>query len=293
MDEICASCGITAGDDISLKKCNACKSVRYCSVNCQKEHRPQHKRDCKKRSAELRDELLFKQPESSHNGDCPICLLPLPLDTDQCTISTCCSKVVCDGCKVANANREEEENLKRVCPFCRTPRPSTQAEFDRNKNRRMKANDPVAIREKGKRYYIEGDYGGAIEFWIKAAGKGDIESHYLLSDLYREGKGVEKDEKKQIYHLEEAAIGGHPGARLILGRHEGINGRIERAVKHFIIAANQGLDTAVKTLKDFYAAGVVSKEDFAAALRAYQAAVDATKSPQRDDADAFRARGIY
>ena len=98
---------------------------------------------------------------------------------------------------------------------------------------------------------------------------------------------------KFTIYLEEAAIGGHPGARLILGRHEGINGRIERAVKHFIIAANQGLDTAVKTLKDFYAAGVVSKEDFAAALRAYQAAVDATKSPQRDDADAFRARGIY
>jgi len=37
-------------------------------------------------------------------------------------------------------------------------------------------------------------------------------------------------------------------------------------------------------LKESYPDGLVSKEDFAAALRAYQAALDATKSPQRDKA---------
>ncbi len=31
--------------------------------------------------------------------------------------------------------------------------------------------------------------------------------------------------------------------------------------------------------------GLVSKEEFAAALRAHQAAVDATKSPQREEAE--------
>eukprot|EP00984_Skeletonema_dohrnii_P005111 scaffold1799_cov134-Skeletonema_dohrnii-CCMP3373.AAC.1 len=70
-DEImmcCASCGTAQADDIQLKTCTACKSVRYCSVKCQKEHRPQHKRACKKRAAELRDELLFRQPESSHEA---------------------------------------------------------------------------------------------------------------------------------------------------------------------------------------------------------------------------------
>jgi len=39
-------------------------------------------------------------------------------------------------------------------------------------------------------------------------------------------------------------------------------------------------------LKTCYAAGKVSKEDFTAALRAHQAAVDATKSPQREAANA-------
>ncbi|KAK1734131.1 hypothetical protein QTG54_015134 [Skeletonema marinoi] len=64
----------------ALKNCTACYLVKYCSVQCQKEHRKQHKRDCKKRAAEIRDELLFKQPESTHLGDCPICMIPLPLD---------------------------------------------------------------------------------------------------------------------------------------------------------------------------------------------------------------------
>ena len=76
---LCASCGTAEGDDIKLKKC-ACHLVKYCSVACQKAHRPKHKKECKKRAAELKDEILFKQPESSHLGDCPICCLPLPID---------------------------------------------------------------------------------------------------------------------------------------------------------------------------------------------------------------------
>jgi TPR repeat protein len=49
--------------------------------------------------------------------------------------------------------------------------------------------------------------------------------------LSPEGNGVEKDEKKELHHLEEAAIAGHPVARHNLGCYEGMNGRMERAVK--------------------------------------------------------------
>jgi len=41
----CASCGIAEVDDIKLKDCNDCKSVRYCSDTCQREHRPNHVQD--------------------------------------------------------------------------------------------------------------------------------------------------------------------------------------------------------------------------------------------------------
>jgi hypothetical protein len=41
---------------------------------------------------------------------------------------------------------------------------------------------------------------------------------------------------------------------------------------------------AIERLKDCYKEGLVSKDHFAAALRAHKAAVDATKSPQMEEA---------
>src|SRR5210317_1387526 len=74
-DEVCASCGMKALDNIKLKEC-ACSLVKYCSDKCQKIHGPEHETVCKKRLAELRDKELFTQPKSSHLGECPICCLP-------------------------------------------------------------------------------------------------------------------------------------------------------------------------------------------------------------------------
>eukprot|EP00984_Skeletonema_dohrnii_P009890 scaffold3803_cov95-Skeletonema_dohrnii-CCMP3373.AAC.2 len=103
----CASCGIEEDDDVKLKKC-ACKYVRYCSVKCQKNHRPQHKKECTKRVADLRDKILFKQPERSHHGDCPICMLPFQLDAMKASVTTCCSKKICIGCNYAYCFKKKE-----------------------------------------------------------------------------------------------------------------------------------------------------------------------------------------
>eukprot|EP00984_Skeletonema_dohrnii_P037318 scaffold39302_cov172-Skeletonema_dohrnii-CCMP3373.AAC.1 len=142
----------------------------------------------------------------------------------------------------------------------------------------------------GMKHYEDEDYNTAFEYCTKAAKMGDVDAHNSLSIWYREGKGVEKDEKKEVYHLEQAAIGGHPTARWNLACHEGINGRFDRAVKHWIIGANLGCDRSIQMLKECYP-GDVSKEDFAAALRAHYAAVNATKSPQREEAARFDATG--
>ena len=54
-------------------------------------------------------------------------------------------------------------------------------------------------------------------------------------------------------------------------------------MKHLIIAANLGHDNSIQMLKSCYTSGAVSKEDFAAALRA-----EAMKSPQRELASKTR-----
>ena len=284
----CASCGKPENDDINLRKCTACHLVRYCGVKCQKEHRPKHKKECRKRAAELRDELLFKQPDSSHLGDCPICFSPLSLDPEKSTMMPCCGKLICIGCDYSNQKREAAEGrIERTCPFCRHLRPKSKGEAQKILMKRVEANDPVALRRVGSLRSDEGDYNGAFEYFTKAAKLSDVLAHYQLSWSYKEGEGVEKDEKKEVYHLEQAAIGGHPSARYNLGCHAWENGQSERAIRHFIIAASLGDDDSMEAVKTLFKEdGVVSKDDFASTLRAHHAAVDAMKSPQREAAEA-------
>ena len=283
----CASCGIAEIDDIKLKDCDGCDLARYCSDECKGEHKSEHEEDCKKRAAELRDELLFKQPEGSHLGDCPICSLPLPLESKKSAMYFCCSKVICNGCNYANQMREVEMRLQQSCPFCRKPLPETDEEENEQIMKRVEANDPVAIRHQGGERHNKGDYHSAFEYWTKAAAMGNVWAHHNLAVLYHDGKGVEKNEGEEVYHLEEAAIGGHPQARCELGCRAGLKGNFERAVKHWIIAATQGHDESIKWLMKAFKEGVVIKDDLDSALRAYQAAVEATKSPQRELADEF------
>jgi len=197
----------------------------------------------------------------------------------------CCTKLICDGCVYANYLCKREELLDAACPFCRHPAPKNEEEIHLHNMKRVEAKDPVAMQQLGIKHYDEEDYDRSFEYWTKAAELGDVGAHLLLSLLYQNGYGVEKDETKLIYHLEEAAIGGHPTARYNLVRHEERANRIDRAVRHFIIAASLGYDDSLQALKKCYANGDISKEEFAAALRAHQAAVDATKSPQREAAE--------
>eukprot|EP00986_Skeletonema_menzelii_P005098 scaffold1801_cov79-Skeletonema_menzelii.AAC.5 len=231
------------------------------------------------------DIILFQQPESSHLGDCPICILPLPLDTKKSMMQSCCTTMICIGCYYASIKCKVETKIgERTCPFCRQPEPRGAAEIEGYKKKRIEVNDPVAMLEAGKRCYHQGDYENALDYFNKAAKLDEAEAHYCLSFMYRDGTGVNRDMGKKLQHLEEAAIGGHPKARHNLGVYEMNRERIERAVKHFTIATNNGHDDSVKALGELRAAGHVSKEDYELALRAYQAAVDSSNSPQREEA---------
>ena len=151
--------------------------------------------------------------------------------------------------------------------------------------KRVEKNDPVAMTQMGTERHKEGDYSSAFEYYTKAAELGDAMAHYKLAHLYCEGEGVQKDERKALYHWEEAAISGHPYARLNLAVIEIENGRPERGEKHFIIAANLGDEKSMKQLWKCFSMGHVSKDDLSVTLRKHHAAVNATKSPQRKAAE--------
>lgn len=171
--------------------------------------------------------------------------------------------------------RQLEQSQESRCPFCRKPAPKTMAESWLNVMKRVEANDPLAMKTMGAQRYCEGDYGSAFEYYTKAA-VSHFGAHFQLSNMYREGQGVEKDLKKELYHAEQAAIGGHPVARY---KH---HGRMDRAVKHYMIAASLGDHNSLEALKQSYKEGLVTKEDFAAALRAHQTAIQQKVHKERE-----------
>ena len=116
-------------------------SVKYCNAKCQRNHWPKHKKKCKQRAAELRDEALFKDPPAKE--ECPICFLPMPNKLISCITLpdatvlsvpiydyadangrlanmatkeyySCCGKSICGGC--VDSFRKSGNDGK--CPFC-------------------------------------------------------------------------------------------------------------------------------------------------------------------------------
>ena len=300
----CANCGVKEGDGdgVKLKQCSACHLVRYCSVKCQKEHRPKHKRECKRRMAEMRDEILFKQPEGTHCGDCQICCLPMSISFGAKSIganpvsTACCCNFLCKGCQVAMLIRETP-GRRMTCPFCRGPIPNSMAEAELYEKGRIAVDDPHAIYRAGTIASDRGDYRAAFEHYSRAAELGEVEAHFQLGNLYSRGEGVEKDKTKAGFHYEKAALAGHPVARCILGKNEVIKDLMleihpERGIKHLMIAAKQGDNNALGSLKDLYKNNFLRKDELVTSLRGHQAAADAMKSPQREMAASRSREGV-
>jgi len=280
-------------DEIKLEECDGCDLVKYCSDKCREEHREQHHEDCKRRAKQLHDKRLFTQPNGTHRGECPICFLPIPLEMDKYIFMSCCGQMICNGCCYAHLMSNIHDFVKaKTCLFCRTPA-SDEEEYKKRTQERIEANDPGVLSCRGSECHQAGEYDKALEYFTKAAEFGDAEAHFQLGYIYWEGEGVEKDEEKKVYHWEKAAIGGHHLARYNLAFLEEKNGNAEIAAKHFIIAAKLGYGKSMKALLKFYKNGSITKEEYGTTLRTHQAAINATKSAQRDAAEKARSEGTW
>ena len=85
----------------------------------------------------------------------------------------------------------------------------------------------------------------------------------------------------------------HIIARHNLGGLEYQSGNLDRALKHFMIAAGGGYKTSLSAIQEMFKRGVATKEDYAKALRAYQAYLGEIKSVQRNEAAAFSEEYKY
>jgi len=283
---VCANCG-KEGSDIN-NTCNKCNSVMYCNAACKKKHKNKHKKQCERIVAALHEEALFKQPPTLE--DCPICFQLLPSHEKGSIYKSCCGKTICSGCWYANVLIDIK---KQLCAFCRTQAPKTEKESRRRIIKRIEAGDAVAIYNLGCDYTngTDGypiDYIKALELFQRAGELvGHAPSYYNIGNAYRfGGRGVEVDRKKAINNWELAAMGGDVQARHNLGCEEEVQGNMNRAIKHWIIAVKSGNTCSLDAIKDLCTVGQATKEDYSTALQAYQAYLKEIKSAQRDRAAA-------
>jgi TPR repeat protein len=245
-----------------------------------------HKKECKKRAAELKDEALFKKKPPPID-DCPICMLPIPTNAGiEAQYQACCGKTICAGCmdEILEADNGD------LCPFCRTPGPTSHAELVERVKKRAEGDDAEAMNILGG-YYSDGmmglpqDYGKGIELYTRAANLGCTRAYGNVGYSYQNGLGVERDEKKATHYYELAAMGGDAGARANLGVTEAYAGNFDRAVKHWMISAGAGDDHSLNSIRECFLHGDATKDDFEKALRAHKKAKDETRSDQRDAAE--------
>ena len=238
----------------------------------------------------ISDEDLFKQPPQK--GECPICFLRMPSLKTGSRYQACCGKIICCGCVYASAKMDG--NVDQLCPFCRTLAPKTDEEAVKLSNKRAELDDAEAIYSLGFDYSrgdngLPQDYEKALELWHQAAELDCTKAYYSIGNAYVFGRGVERNETKAMHYWELAAIGGNAEARYNIGSTEvqALAGNMDRALKHFMIAVGSGDHDSLKQIKQFYSKGYATKDDYANALRAYQAYLKEIKSDQRDKAAAF------
>jgi tetratricopeptide (TPR) repeat protein len=306
----CAECGEEGG--ASLKVCKACMTVKYCNADCQKKHWATHKKECKLRAAELRDEALFKDPPPKE--DCPICFLPMPDKLISCisfppaTIKSvpiydfemanendnfvyqdkhkyteeyypCCGKSICRGCI---HSFRESGNIGK-CPFCNADRNKTREEQNEDLMKRVEANDAASICllayccDKGLNG-VQQDHAKAMELYVRAANLGYSKAHNNLGDIYRKGG----DLKKAKFHFEAAAMAGYEVARYNLGMGESNDGNMARAVKHWAISASGGCYQSMHELRTLFKQGFISRESINSTLATYNNSCAEMRSEARD-----------
>ena len=157
--------------------------------------------------------------------------------------------------------------------------------------KRVEVGDAIAIYDLGVHYYrgnkgLRQNYQKAVELWLRAGELGCATANHNLGNCYHNGVGVERDMKKAIYYYELAATGGDPAARFNLGLLEENEGNVNRAVKHFMIAAGAGCDDSLRHVQLGYMNGHATKDDFEKALHTHKDAKDEMESEQREAAAA-------
>jgi hypothetical protein len=289
VDKCCASCGKT-GD--GLKRCTACRSVWYCGVQCQIDGRKAHKKECKR----IKKELEMFQPHPP-TEECPVCLVPLPLQNDRTNYWACCGQTVCQACdaetdralNITNRKRKDKKlpPMGPSCAFCREPEPENDSESIKRYEQRVDKGDLEAM-VKLAGLYLTRHEAKAIELLQRAADLGSPDAIKKLGIFILEGElGLVQDIEKAKACLEDAVKKGDVYARGFLAMLEEHCQRHDLAVMHNKLAAAAGDEESMKRLWKYFPSKL-DKAELEETLRAHKEACEEMNSEERERYEAWQ-----
>ena len=93
------------------------------------------------------------------------------------------------------------------------------------------------------------DHAKALELWHRAGEFGHAHAYFNIGLAYNDGNGVERNEKKAKHYWKLAAMGGEVMSRNNIAVLEWTAGNLDRALKHFLLAAGGGYKTSLTATK--------------------------------------------
>lgn len=248
---------------------------------------------------ELEDPDLWKPHPPTE--DCPVCFVPLPIDTNSTCVKriyyACCGKTVCSACseehdralRILNAKREEKDlpELMESCPFCRACPSIDNSELIDHLEAKVLIGDAFAASSLAQKYLRgEGtiqDVVKAMELFHCAADMGSGFANFALGSIYAKGKhGVAVDLKKAKKFAERAVKADFIPARKILALLEAEEGNAVLAFRHYRLGAEAGCKDYMDTLWKWFYQGKISKDVLEDTLRKYHQACDNMNSEERE-----------
>jgi TPR repeat protein len=128
-----------------------------------------------------------------------------------------------------------------------------------------------------KYWIIKKDIDKAVKLLLHAAELGSAQAYYNLGHIHV--GGINKDEAKAEQYFEKVAMAGCADSRFDLGCIKFDAGRLDRAIKHWLIAARSRELRAVDCIKEEMTDGNATRDDYyAQALRGYELYLDEVKS---------------
>lgn len=250
-----------------------------------------------KEAAAKRMEDPLKHWTPPHRGDCPICLLPLPIREKEVTYRSCCDSTICKGCifdhliTLMKDGVDRDKVLKAVgtCPLCRgDPAHSSAKEMLKLQKKLAKAGRHEAMYELAMTY-IRGENGVNIDWdeglnWMqRAAEEGFGRASHFLGECYLNGNGKGIDLDQAILHLKAGGEGGSVTAFGAVAELLMDIGEIEEAMLNYRKAAMCGVGDGdlFASLRNGYREGFITKDEYMVTLRGHQKVSNEMKSEAR------------